>query len=385
MKKGIIMGIDDAFLTLLTPEGEFLRANKRDQPYAIGEEIHFFPIESKPDYQSNRFLTIFKRKTVWAVMAALIIFIGSYIPMYQNNKAYAYMSIDVNPSIELGVNKKMQVVELNGYNQSGKKIISQLSSWKNMDVSELTALIFTEMKKAGLIIDNQQVIISTVRTKQPEESVEKEFQKNMDKIKATVNNQHLELTVVTATEKDLDKAHELGITAGKYQENKIEPANNVKNKEKERTIEKRQEKNAVSSEPSKTVPPGQLKKQIDDNNGSNQSDRNKLQGEPNRWGGKSMPPGQLKKMEEEQVKQNNGQQNKQFYQKEKSNENQKPKSNGKDNGKHNEKNNGRHNEKNKEKQNGNNHEKQNGNNKEKHNGNNKEKQNGNNHEKQRNK
>jgi hypothetical protein len=366
MKKGVIMGIDDASLTLLTPEGEFLRANKQDQPYTIGEEIHFFPIESLHHYQSNRFLTIFKRKTVWAVMAALMIFLGSYIPMYQNNKAYAYMSIDVNPSIELGVNKKMQVVELNGYNETGKKIISQLSDWRKMDVSELTALIFTEMKKAGLIIDNQQVIISTVRTKQPEESVEKEFQKNMDKIKATVNNQHLALTVVTATEKDLDKAHELGITAGKYQENKIEPANSGKNKEKEKTIEKRQEKNAVSSEPGKTVPPGQLKKQVETEKGFNQSERNKSSAEPNRWGGKSIPPGQLKKMEEEQLKQNNGQPKKQSFQKEKSNENQKFKNNGKDNGKHNGINNQKHNEKNKEKHNEKNNERHNGSNNEKH-------------------
>ncbi|MFF2446071.1 anti-sigma factor domain-containing protein [Neobacillus sp. NPDC058068] len=370
MKKGIIMEIDDAFLTLLTPEGEFLRANKQDHLYAIGEEIHFFPIESVNPYRPNRFLTIFKRKTVWAVMAALMIFLGSYIPMSQSNKAYAYMSIDVNPSIELGVNKKMQVVELNGYNQSGKKIISQLIDWKNKDVSELTATILTEMKNAGFINDNKQVIISTVRTKQPDENVEKELQKNMDKIKETVNNQHLELTVVTATEKDLDKAHELGITAGRYQESKlIESANNGKNKKKEikKSIETRQENNALSSEPSKTVPPGQLKKQVEPDNGVHQNEKNKSHGETNRSGGKSMAPGQLKKMEEEQLKQNNGQQKKQYYQKEKSNENQESKNYGKDNGNHygknKEKDNGKHNGKNKEKDNGRNNEK----NKEKHN------------------
>jgi hypothetical protein len=42
MKQGIIMEIDDEFLTLMTPEGEFLHARRQNQPYAIGEEIHFF-------------------------------------------------------------------------------------------------------------------------------------------------------------------------------------------------------------------------------------------------------------------------------------------------------------------------------------------------------
>jgi hypothetical protein len=42
MKKGIVMEIDESCLTLLTPEGEFLHARRQNQPYAIGEEIHFF-------------------------------------------------------------------------------------------------------------------------------------------------------------------------------------------------------------------------------------------------------------------------------------------------------------------------------------------------------
>lgn len=42
MKKGIIMEMDDSYLTLLTPDGEFCRAHKQDLPYTVGDEIHFF-------------------------------------------------------------------------------------------------------------------------------------------------------------------------------------------------------------------------------------------------------------------------------------------------------------------------------------------------------
>lgn len=42
MRKGVILEINDLYLTLLTPEGEFLRARKLQQDYQVGEEIHFF-------------------------------------------------------------------------------------------------------------------------------------------------------------------------------------------------------------------------------------------------------------------------------------------------------------------------------------------------------
>ncbi|MCL6572409.1 MAG: anti-sigma factor domain-containing protein, partial [Bacillus sp. (in: Bacteria)] len=69
MKKGIVMDINDTFLTLLTPEGEFLRTKKQDHPYTIGEEIHFHPIASVPKSKSIYFVkNIFKVKSVWAVV-----------------------------------------------------------------------------------------------------------------------------------------------------------------------------------------------------------------------------------------------------------------------------------------------------------------------------
>jgi hypothetical protein len=320
MKKGIVMDINDAFLTLLTPEGEFLRAKKQDQPYSIGEEIRFFPILNDKTSKSNYTLkNIYKVKTVWALMAALVILLGSFFPIYQNNKAYAYMSIDVNPSIELGVNKYMQVVELNGFNKEGKIIISQLGIWKKKGVSELTKAILKEMKEAGYLMAKKQVIISTVWTKEPEEKIEKKLQENIEAIKTSVASQQVELTVLTATQKEREKAQQLGISTGKYQENKIKATNNQKNKDKKKTKEKKQD-NAVPQQPTDHVPPGQSKKQTENN-----TVENNKQDETNRSDDLSIPPGQLKKMEEEQVKQNQEQQREQFKKKEKVNENKKSK------------------------------------------------------------
>ncbi|WP_223595098.1 anti-sigma factor domain-containing protein [Neobacillus bataviensis] len=326
MKKGIVMKIDNGFLTLLTPEGEFLRARKQDQSYSIGEEIHFFPIESSRTNQSFHGVKNFLRqKSVWAAaMAFVIILGGTIIPMYQNNKAYAYMSIDVNPSIELGVNKKMQVVKLTGFNKEGKKVISELEDWKKQNVSDLTEAILAEMKNEGYLNHNENIILSTVRTKQLEKDAEEKLQKNIKEIKSTVKRQQYKLKVLTGTKEDWEKAHNQGLTTGKSLTNKVkEKAKaNVINKEINKSVPPTQ-----SEKTEKTEPSGQMKKQTENTIIDNKGTENKN----NRVGGNSIPPGQLKKIEEEKIKQNYGQTRKQSVQKENPSQKNKIKNNEKKN------------------------------------------------------
>ncbi|MBT2654130.1 anti-sigma factor domain-containing protein [Bacillus sp. ISL-18] len=320
MKKGIIMEIDDAFLTLLTPEGEFLRTKKQDQLYTIGEEIHFFPITTFQARESFLLLRkMFKARSVWAVMAALLILLGSFLPLHQNNnKAYAYMSIDANSSIELGVNKKMQVVKLAGFNKEGQEVISKLNDWKKKDVSEITQSILEEMKQAGQLENNQEVIIATVRAREQDEQSEKELQKNIDEIKASAGKKELELTVLNATQEDRNKAHNLGITTGKYQENKYQSSLRQKEKQKKRYENQKNENhknenqklNTFPLSPNVVNPPGQQKK-INNENPAAPIQKKAINS--NASVGKTVPPGQLKKAENQlkQEQRNNNQQVKQ--------------------------------------------------------------------------
>ena len=72
MRKGTILEINDLYLTLLTPEGEFMRARKLQQEYQVGEEISFFPESSttKTKKLNTTYLNSFKVRTI-ALAAAL--------------------------------------------------------------------------------------------------------------------------------------------------------------------------------------------------------------------------------------------------------------------------------------------------------------------------
>jgi Anti-sigma factor N-terminus len=309
MKKGIVLEIDEGLLTLLTPEGEFLRTKRQDRSYTIGEEISFVPLENA--LQRKSFIHVLRMKPVWVAAAALIVTLGSLFPMYQGNHAYAYMSIDVNPSIELGINKKMQVVELTGFNEEGRQIISHLEAWKKQDVSKITESIISEIEKEGYLKDNKQLIISTVQTEKTENQFDKQLEANMKEIKAAVSEQQVELTVVSGTEKDLEKAHELGLTTGKYQTKNFHKDNG-----KEKSNKNRKSKGDSPQEDTTAIPPGQLKKQ---DNQSLNLDSSTVEtapqagnGNTNHTGsennsGNPIPPGQLKKLDGQNAKPSNGQ------------------------------------------------------------------------------
>jgi Anti-sigma factor N-terminus len=304
------MEMDDSYLTLLTPDGEFLRARKQEKSYSIGDEIHFFPVTDPiiaPFSLKNRL----KLKSAWMLIAALLICIGSVVPLYQSNKAYAYMSIDSSPSIELSLNKKMQVVDIMGFNEEADKLISNLDDWKKRDVSELTKIILTEMNEEGFINLEKPVTISTVKTKEISETVETRLIENIEKLKQTISNQPIEINMYTATEEDLENAHDLGVTAGKYYQKKnLTTENKQEKKEKHKQSEEKQENKTLTT-PDTPLPSVQIEKEAV--NSSIQEDASLGSSLENGQSWNKNQNGQFQKSEVEQSKkQRNDQWNQQY-------------------------------------------------------------------------
>lgn len=113
------MEVNRQFLTVLTPEGEFLRAQNQNHAYKIGQEINFIPYILEK--RKNPFDLLLKRKMAFSAAVAILLFSIFFFPYYQSNQVYAYMSIDINPSLELAVNQDFEVLDIIPYNNDGKK------------------------------------------------------------------------------------------------------------------------------------------------------------------------------------------------------------------------------------------------------------------------
>ncbi|MCS0672470.1 anti-sigma factor domain-containing protein [Cytobacillus firmus] len=294
MKTGIIMEINERFLTLLTPEGEFLRARKLDGAYALGQEIEFFPIELKNGKKSSplTIFNLFKGKGLMAAAFALMLAVVSFLPFLQNDEVYAYMSIDVNPSIELGVNQKYQVVELVPYNEEGELIIQSIKNWKKNSIHEVTDKILLQIKKQGYFKENKEVVIAAVYTEQTKEADER-IQEELADIKQAAQKEQLEVTLLEASEEERKAAIDKGLSPGVYKENKLkadadkkvkpetaipdkrtDKDSNVPQKPAENTQSQLKKQEEIEDHKEKPAVPGQIKKSENQQNNSGKNNGN---------------------------------------------------------------------------------------------------------------
>ncbi|MGN7424441.1 anti-sigma factor domain-containing protein [Cytobacillus praedii] len=317
MKTGIIMEMNERFLTLLTPEGEFLRAHNHHNHYQLGQEIEFFPIEIDetkksilpPVFQS------FKGKAIFSVALIIMLTFASLIPLIGSNEVYAYMSIDVNPSIELGINDKFQVIEFVSYNNAGKKIIEQIHDWKNENIHVLTNEILQKMKEQGYIKPNREIVIATVYKENRLEK-NRRWEAEMNEIKNTINKENLELKVVEGSNEDRAQALEEGLTTGQYkiQQYNAKPAATQHSEEKtfknnSKKLDKPNENKNLTQKQSTKQPEQQVEQEVGHQTKVQMPDKhhenNKSEGNRNRKttefnNSTQIPPGQKKKMEKKQ-------------------------------------------------------------------------------------
>ncbi len=309
------MEMNERFLTLLTPEGEFLRAHNHHNHYQLGQEIEFFPVEIDETKKSvlPPFFQSFKGKAIFSVALILMLTFASLIPLIGSNDVYAYMSIDVNPSIELGINEQFEVIEFVAYNNEGKKLIEQIKHWKKKNIHVLTSEILHEMKVQGYIKQNREIVIATVYTEEQQEK-KKRWETEMNEIKNAISRENLELKVVEGSREDRKQAIEEGLTTGQYKIKqyitKPESTQQTEKKPIENTsqnLEKPTEKKNVTQNQSKKPQEQQVEQKTEvqspgkyheNKNSNNRGNSNRNNKEFNN--GTKNPPGHEKKVEKTQ-------------------------------------------------------------------------------------
>ncbi|WP_339149750.1 MULTISPECIES: anti-sigma factor domain-containing protein [unclassified Sutcliffiella] len=216
MKKGIVLEVHDEHVTILTPEGEFLKSRKQKGQVDLGEEIVFFPLHRAEKERKGKLSSIFRAK--WAVISVLtaIILAFSLYPKYTSNQVYAYVSVDVNPSVELGVNKDMKVISIEAYNEEGKDIIKQLVEWENKDLTKVSSQMFDIFREKGYLTENSEVLIASVLTHEKNEGWNSLMQSKITSISEKIQQDKVSITTLETTTQERSDAIKEGLSPGKY-------------------------------------------------------------------------------------------------------------------------------------------------------------------------
>jgi len=156
----------------------------------------------------------FGRKSIFAVCASLFLLL--FVSGFSYNLYFtdsAYIDIDVNPSIELTINRFNYVIDAHAYNEDGNKILKAIDlKYKSYD--KAVAVLIGKMEEEGYLQDDG-LVSATLRTDWAAEGRLRNLEQTVaDTIQKIRSNCRQEIYTVDSVTKE--SAHEEDVSPAKY-------------------------------------------------------------------------------------------------------------------------------------------------------------------------
>lgn len=158
--------------------------------------------------QSHRYTRRGTRRMIFSLAAAACCFLLLSVSAILYFIPTARVSIDINPSIELGINRFDKVVEVSALNEDGKELIEELDI-KFADYDSALKKIIDDSKVTELLSQDQVMTITVVKNNDTQsEAIFSAAKQCADA--------HENVYCHSATGEEAAAAHELGLSCGKY-------------------------------------------------------------------------------------------------------------------------------------------------------------------------
>ncbi|ASS74622.1 hypothetical protein CIG75_06330 [Tumebacillus algifaecis] len=229
--KGIVMQVADGMVVVMTKDATFLKIPWVDG-MTIGQEVDVpnevihqkrSPIKAAPlPWYKKTFNTTLKKVGVVAASVLLAVSVWSSTVLFSEPIAYAYVTVDINPSIELSIDNHKQVVTATSLNDEGDLVLAGLTL-KGMSVDEAVGKLAAVAHTKGYLDEKTDVIITASPAVAEEEmkadldlvKVESEL---VAKVQSMAQNTGAEVSVegLVVSKEVRDAAQEAGLSPGKY-------------------------------------------------------------------------------------------------------------------------------------------------------------------------
>lgn len=159
---------------------------------------------------------IFMKKKIALILSmAIILSLGGGGYAYAKTPV-AYVSLDINPSIELGVNRFDKVVSVEAYNEDGRKVLGN-TNLINFNINNAVSSVISNAISDGYIKEDGSSAIEVTTSTDKKNIAVKLDESLKETVDETLENNNVEAEVETENV-DLARRHEarqLGITPGK--------------------------------------------------------------------------------------------------------------------------------------------------------------------------
>ncbi|MDD4766768.1 MAG: anti-sigma factor domain-containing protein [Desulfotomaculaceae bacterium] len=204
---GMIVKIEGRSCIAVTPAGEFKEVPLPQNGHIrIGQEISLAGRKNWRPYL--RYLMV--------AASLLIVFMAGQIYLDCTLQAVAYLTIDINPSIELAIAKDGKVVSGSGLNSDGDKILSEVLV-KGCDLEQAVGLIVTQaIADNYLTAGGSNIILSTLTVNEDSDPLV-DIEHVYNAIKTSMDSGSVESEVIIeSVEPELrQEAQASGISTGK--------------------------------------------------------------------------------------------------------------------------------------------------------------------------
>jgi hypothetical protein len=208
MNKGMIMEVKKSYAIALNDEGIMDKIRfKKDM--RVGQKVFYFDDDIVKTTRSkihrhNNFIKAF------GSIAALFLLVFTFFNMMNYEQAYAIVSLDINPSIQIEADSNTKVLKVEGINDDGKTI--DFKDIKGLDINEAIKRIKEKLVEKKYLDTNNEVLVGVAFTSNDDNgSYEETLQ---DAIRTTFNTE--DITYVKADKEEVEEAKTEGISLGRY-------------------------------------------------------------------------------------------------------------------------------------------------------------------------
>ncbi|WP_040950429.1 anti-sigma factor domain-containing protein [Gorillibacterium massiliense] len=219
MNKGIVVEKRKKSYIVLTPDGEFREIARKGRSGAIGEEVSF---RDAQDVRRSKLSPLAIASSL-AVAALFCFFLIGGIPTgFGGKQVSAYVSLDINPSVEIGIDKNGKTLRLKAENVDGETLIKGVV-FKGKTLKVVMEALLQKAEANYLSLGTADIVLSATEAKDndgvDDTSIGNEVKKivtdyvseNHAKEKETIS-----VTELPASPEVREAAQQSGLSTGKY-------------------------------------------------------------------------------------------------------------------------------------------------------------------------
>lgn len=253
--KGIIAEINGSYMIIIAKNGDFVKCKKLPN-CNIGDEVNI---------PARNMKSIYRKISTVAASFLILAMLSSGVYAYYT--PYSYVSVDINPSLELYINRFDKVIGVHAFNEDAQKVIQATKSIKNKNVDAALEQILDSAADAGYLksnAENSVMIVVSSNNKKEEGALIDKISKTSATVLSGISSEYEVILEKTQVE-NYKKAKENNVSPGKTMlANKLKEVKPEIDEEKTRhmplqqaikQIEKKQDKEDKDNKPVKIDKP----------------------------------------------------------------------------------------------------------------------------------